>query len=63
MKLFFQKLLLYMKSIFFLYYTIILEYSNRNVEGNICFQNTLTNLRKITKIKTEGVLFTILTVS
>lgn len=51
-----------MKSIF-LYYTIILEYSNRNVEGNICFQNTLTNLRKITKIKTEGVLFTILTVS
>lgn len=62
MKLFFQKLLLYMKSIF-LYYTIILEYSNRNVEDNICFQNTLTNLRKITKIKTEGVLFTILFVS
>lgn len=55
-----------MKSIFF-YLTIILRYSIKNVEGNICYQNTLTNLRKNTKIKTkkqtEGVLFTIFTVS
>lgn len=59
MKLFFSKVTTIYEKYFFLYYTIILEYSNRNVKGNICFQNTLTNLRKITKIKTEGVLFTI----